>query len=319
MKIILTDDFFDCQVRNGLIYLWDTLGMLIIVDIRQLVLDQQKHYRGNITFELNRELINNYTIYAENVEGGIFPMDTIFVGNHLYTATETGLYKRYINGKEKRRQVSKNMSKKLLGMRLFELASGINETMAMAAGKEGVLEMYNPNKMRVSKWSHPLEKEIEYGIYLVHKNDSRSVMYEEQDILSIGKTGVYYRMNFRPIRKTGKKDVLIRAYKNTKEIKDIPAVLRIPEEKKQLIEEKKLPVTLTVSTQIRKRLDGQYGVAYVSKQQVVADTIQYGIKTIWGPITRCRTGSGFGGRNNLLITVLDDRVEITDFMGEEEL
>ena len=39
------------------------------------------------------------------------------------------------------------------------------------------------------------------------------------------------------------------------------------------------------------------------------------MKVINGPITRCRIGSGFGAFNNLLIIVLDDRVEITDFKG----
>lgn len=313
MKIVLTADFYDCQVKGSLIYLWDTWGKVIVVDIRELVTDMQKSSGSYIDIELNMELINKYIISVDDVSGGVFPIDTAFMGKYLFTATESGLYKRFVEGNRLVRKEQKRKSEKLLGIRLYELASGANDLMAIAAGKEGVLELYNPKKMRISKWSHSLKREIREGIYLVHGKDSRSVMYEQQNILSSDKKGSLYRLNFLPSRNSRSGERMLRSYQNTIVLNDIPSILSVTQHKQQTDGVKSLSVPATGI--IRKKLEGKFGFAFWSKKEIVVDLGNNGVKIISGPITRCRIGSGFGAYNNLLIVVLDDRVEITDFKG----
>lgn len=315
MNIVLTADFYDCQVKGGLIYLWDTWGKVIVVDIRELVTDLQKRSGPFIEIELNKELINKHIIYVDDVSGGVFPIDTAFMGRFLFTATESGLYKRYVEEKRLKRKEQKRKSSKLLDIRLYELASGANGVMAIAAGKEGVLELYNPKKMRISKWSHSLQKEIRDGIYLVHGKDSRSVMYEQQNILSSDKKGNLYRLSFLPSRNPRSGERMLRSYQNTKVLNDIPSILNFTQQKQQADGVKNLPAPVSTTGKIRKRLEGKFGLAFSSKKNVFVDLGNNGVKVINGPITRCRIGSGFGAFNNLLIIVLDDRVEITDFKG----
>ena len=315
MKIILTADFYDCQIRGSLIYLWDTWGKVIVVDIRELVSGMQKEPDSNIFIELNRELIKKHIISVDDVSGGVFPVDTAFIGKYLYTATETGLYKKIIEVSKSERNTQKRKATKLLGIRLFELALGPNSVMAIAAGKEGVLELYNPQKMRISKWSHSLEREIRNGIYLVHGKESRSVMYEDQNILSSDKKGNLYRLNFLPPRNPKRGERMLRSYQNTKIINELPSVLEIPRDKMHIPGLNNLPAPISASGKIRKRLEGIFGLVYMSKKEVVVDLGRKGAQIVKGPITRCRIGSGFGASNNLLITILDDRVEITDFKG----
>lgn len=313
MKIVLTEDIFDCQVKRGLIYIWDTFGQVVILDIRQLVSEISRDSGSNITIELNHELIDKYAVSYGKIEGGVFPMDTVIEGGKLYVATETGLFKRYIGGVEKKRRYDDIKAVKLIDAHICELSTGRTGTIAMAAGKDGVLELYNPKKMRISKWEHSLTKEITRGIYLVHGKDARTVMFEEQNIVSSDKRGCFYRMNFLPMKSAKKGEVVVRSYKNTSVLEGVPEALTISNEKILEARTKNLPAISTNHTLIRKVIKGTFGIAYISKQEVIVDTSNYGVRMIEGPITRCRMGSGFGGVNNLLITVLDDRVEISDF------
>ena len=56
MNIVLTADFYDCQVKGGLIYLWDTWGKVIVVDIRELVTDLQKSLINAAAQFLSRQI-----------------------------------------------------------------------------------------------------------------------------------------------------------------------------------------------------------------------------------------------------------------------
>ena len=124
-----------------------------------------------------------------------------------------------------------------------------------------------------------------------------------------------YRLNFLPSRNPRNGERMLRSYQNTIVLNDIPSILKLTQQKQQANGVKNLPAPVSDTGKIRKRLEGKFGFAFSSKKEVVVDLGNNGVKVISGPITRCRIGSGFGAYNNLLIVVLDDRVEITDFKG----
>ena len=82
-------DFFDCQLYKGHLYVWTMEGALNIYN----------WYKILNLFE-NQESVDLSNIVSEQksitLAGGLFPTDTAIVGNSLYTALETGLYRNYI-------------------------------------------------------------------------------------------------------------------------------------------------------------------------------------------------------------------------------
>lgn len=92
-KYVLKGDFFDCQLHKGYLYIWDMDGVLSLYDWRAIrntmnLVPHAAAMHGNI-----QALARFRKGCPVEVVGGMFPTDTAFIGNYLYTAVETGLYR----------------------------------------------------------------------------------------------------------------------------------------------------------------------------------------------------------------------------------
>lgn len=341
MRIIIEGDFFDCQVIRDRFFLWDTYGVLRVLDLRNTLKDISHKNGGNIVFTLHKEVGEKYVISTLRIKGGIYPLDSAYMGEHLYTATESGLFRRYLPEGEKIIDVSKGISKKLIDVRFIELSPQPN-MMAMAGAEEGVFELYNPKKYRITKSGHE-PKNQENGIYSVNRTFSKSVWYEKDNIANISNNGSFYLCHYRTNKQPDDQGRRLRTYLKQEALVDklvlsLPAAVDVGKKETQkketggisraihiyAVENKEHqfsygfatpfhPEPVIIASKPRRYLFGEFGTAAEAKKEVVVLSRKRGEIRINGPITRARVVSGFGGKNNLLITVCSDYVLITDF------
>lgn len=344
MKIIISGDFYDCQIIRGRIFLWDTYGWLRVLDIRSEVQDLIKKNGKRFEFTIHKDVVDKFVVSFLRMKGGIFPLDSAYMGSHLYTATESGLYRRYLQNGEKIGELSRGLAKKLVDIRFMELAAG-TDMMAMAGESEGIFELYNPSVYRIAKSGHQ-PKEIEKGIYSVIKTYSKSVWYEDSDIASESENGNLYLYRFRTGSQPDNQGRKLRTYIRQESVgENLPPRLtvRASRLKCNLIEPEPLNDkpnikrhvyewnTMTpdrqthycfamfsdskpvdISSKPRRYHFGEFGIAAESRKELVVIRNNQSVIRIDGPITRARVVSGFGRKNNLLVTVCNDYVLISD-------
>lgn len=334
MRIIIQGDWYDCQVIRDRVFLWDTDGWLIVLDLRQAVYELMKEHKYAFEFTLHKDVVDKFIISSVRIKGGIYPIDSAYMGNHLYTATETGLYRRYLQEGNRIAEMPKGLSKKLIGLRFQEL-SAKSDTIAIAGGSYGLFELFNPLKYRITKSGHKA-KEIEKGIYSVNRTYSKAVWYDKQDIISINQNGSHYRSSFTINKRVDESGKILRNYIRQNLVGE-PALRMLPapdinqevsREVFTLINDNGGTVTyqftmrrfnnpVTIAGKPRKYLFGEFGMAAESKAEQVVVGKDGAIKRLEGPVTRSRVVSGFGKRNGLLVVVRNDHVLITDCENDE--
>lgn len=334
MRLIIQGDWFDCQVIRDRIFLWDTDGWLVVLDLRQTVYELQKKHGHSFEYTLHKDIVNKYIISTVRIKGGIYPLDSAYMGNHLYTATEAGLYRRYLQEGNRIVEMSNGLSRKIIGLRFQEL-SAKTDTMAMAGGSYGLFELFNPLKYRITKSGHKAE-EIEKGIYSVNRTYSKAVWYDKQDIISINNDGSHYRNSFTVNKKISGDGKILRNYIRQNligepEVRLLPAPNVLQNDSREVytvITDVNRVVTyqfmmrhfsepINISSKPRKYLFGEFGMSAESKKEQVIVGKAGTVKRIEGPITKSRVVSGFGKKNGLLVVVLNDHVMITDCNNEE--
>ena len=334
MRLIIQGDWFDCQVIRDRIFLWDTDGQMVVLDLRQAVYGLKIQYGYKFEYTLHRDLVYKFIISLVRIKGGIYPIDSAYMGNHLYTATEAGLYRRYLQEGNRIAEMPKGLSKKLIGLR-FQALSAKTNTMAMAGGSEGLFELYNPLKYRITKSGHKAE-EIEKGIYSVNRTFSKAVWYDKQDIISINKEGSHYRSSFTVNKKVDENGKILRNYIRQNLIgapgmRMLPSPIAYQKDSREvftLITDNDGVVSyqfvmrsfknpITIAGKPRKYLFGEFGMAAESKTEQIVVGKKGAVTKIEGPITRSRVVSGFGKKNGLLVVVRRDHVLITDCENDE--
>ena len=148
--IIIQGDRFDCQVIRDRVFLWDTDGWLIVIDIRPMIYELQRDHGQVFEYTIHRDVVSKYIISTVRIKGGIYPLDSAYIGNHLYTASESGLYRSYLQEGNRIAEMTKGLSKKLIGLRFQELSPKI-DTVAMASGSYG---LFDPLKYMITKSWH---------------------------------------------------------------------------------------------------------------------------------------------------------------------
>lgn len=333
MRIIVQGDFYDCQVIRDRVFLWDTYGVLMVLDIRQTMYNLIKEHGNRFEFTIHKDTVDNFVISTLRIKGGIFPVDSAYMGEHLYTATESGLYRRYIQEGERIAELPKGLAKKLIDIRFMELATK-TDMMAMAGASEGLYELYNPRKYRITKSGHEVA-EIEKGIYSVNRTFSKAVWYDKQDIISVNKEGYHYRCRYNATSKTDVNGRILRNYIKQDLIGEqnllmLPAPEAVPDNSREvytLLTDNNGDVTyqfvmrrfekpVKISSKPRKFLFGGFGMAAEARKELVVVRKDGVVKRVEGPITRSRVVSGFGKKKGLLVIVRNEHVIITD--GENE-
>lgn len=339
MRIIIQGDFYDCQLIRGRLFLWNTYGELFVMDIRQEVKDLYERYGKNFEYTVHKDIVGKFVVSSLRIKGGIFPLDSAYMGDHLYTATESGLYKRYLQDGVKISDFSKGKAKKLIDIRFMELSAKPN-MMAMAGASEGVFELYNPRVYRVTKSGHQA-KEVEKGIYSVMRTYSKSVWYERQNIASESDNGKLFLYRYRTGNQLDEGGKRLRNYirQESLQVNYMPILpagngvedgkliaMPVPDENPQL--SKRVYVYKTenmysfsmfadsefaaIAGKPRRFLFGEFGIAAETKNELVIIKTDQKVLRINGPITRARVVSGFGKKNNLIAAVCSDYVLISD-------
>lgn len=330
MRIIIEGDFFDCQIIRDRIFLWDTYGWLDILDFRNAIYDLAKEYKNNFEFIIQKEAVHAYVIASLRMIGGIFPIDSVYMGNHLYTATESGLYQRYIPKGRRIVDLPKGRVKKLTDLRFKELSARPG-MLAMAGASEGLFELYDPNKYRITKSGHrviPVGK----GIYSVSRSYSKVAWYDAQDIISINKDGNLKRYIFNSSSKVDSSGKILRNYIKQDVIGGhshprLPPPSRLYDDLREvyvwkLVREggdheyhfamRNFKEPVVIASKPRRFLFGHFGMAAESRKELVVVHNDSSVVRVEGPITRSRIVSGFGKKNGLLVIVSNDNVTITD-------
>lgn len=330
MKIIIKGDFFDCQLIRDRFFVWDSWGIIRVLDYRQ---DVYNHI--GVMSNQSVELIYEDAIHLDNtitaitrMSGGIFPNDSVFVNGHLYTATESGVFRQVVGYGKELFEFSSSRSHKMTDIQVFDLSGGPGELVAMAAGKEGVFEIYNPRTMRVTKSGHDV-KDVDKGIYLVSGSTSYNVCYQDRDIYSTDQDGRTRVLSFgsgeRWTKQNGKQ---LRPYIRSNSpdgdlIKLLPTGEGTHREAERSLGLQQFEIwSFSLSrtpNQINRVLgkprtvsEAVFGTVVEAREEVVIQQLDNAVKRISGPITRTRVLSGFGGKRNLLMVVLNDRIEILD-------
>ena len=336
MKIIIQGDFYDCQFIRNRIFLWDTYGWLSVMDVRDEIQDIVNNHGWQFEYIIDKAIVNKFMIATLRLKGGIFPLDSAYMGNHLYTATETGLYRRYLQNGIRIVELSQGVAKKLIDVRFVELAAQKN-IMAMAGLSEGIFELYNPRVYRITKSGHQ-PKEVEKGIYSVIRTSSKTVWYENNNIGSVSNEGKPYLYRYKMKDQPDDDGRILRTYIRQEEWpqKWVPRLQDMSHEQNDLTKVDATPLVLVYSVEDlnhhvnysfctsshrdpielkgkpRRFLHGSFGVAAETKRDLVIVRNDNKIIKVDGPITRARVVSGFGKKDNLLIAVFSDYVMITD-------
>lgn len=334
MRIIIQGDWFDCQVIRDRVFLWDADGWLIVIDIRQMIYELQRDHGRLFEYTIHKDVVSKFIISTVRIKGGIYPLDSAYMGNHLYTATESGLYRRYLQEGKRIAEMPKGFSKKLIGLRFQELSPKI-DTMAMAGGSYGLFELFDPLKYVITKSWHEA-KEVEKGIYSVNRTYSKAAWYDKQDIISIDNEGVHYRSSFTINKKTSENGKVRRNYIRQNLIGE-PEMRMLPAQNINQLDSREVLTMITdingavtyqfmmrhinepvtIAGKPRKYLFGELGMAAESKAELVVVGKNGAIKRLEGPITKSRIVSGFGKKNGLLVVVRKDHVLITDCENED--
>ena len=330
MRIIRQGDWFDCQVIRNRVFLWDTYGCLMVLDIRQAVYELIKAHGYKIEFSIHKDTVDKFIISSLRMKGGIYPVDSAYMGDHLYTATESGLYRRYLQEGESIAELPKGLAQKLIDIRFLELTAKA-DMIALSGASEGLFELYNPRKYRITKSGHETN-EVSKGIYSVKKTYTKSAWYDRHDIISINQEGIQYRSRFNTSTKADASGKILRNYIKQDLIGDInermlPARQTNPFELREVFLDilidlrgnkeyqfmmRHFEEPVKIAGKPRKYVFGGFGMAAESRQEQVVVTKDGVVKRIDGPITRSRVVTGFGKRNGLLIVVRKDHVMITD-------
>lgn len=357
MKIILQGDYYDCQVRGDRFFVWDMWGNLFVVDLRDDMVERLVKGGFRQEIEYKQEVVIRHIQAGTRIRGGMYPHDSSFVGSYLYTATESGLYKRYIDSGGRRVAIDTGKATKILGVQLFELANGQNQLMAMAGGREGVFEMYNPSMTRIVK-EGKLENDLSTRIYSVNKSYAMSVWYEGQNIVSSDHEGHSKISIFEKTERHGLSGPMQRIYLKTEKLeryerarltgrtqnkhtralshivedehlpsKNVPTLPEATLGPGEIYQDERqgeecwvkfqgIPKEFGLKGNLRRAMRGSFGYVAETKKEVLVVLKNGREIRITGPITRSRVVSGLRGRRNLLVVVLNDRIEITDFYKE---
>lgn len=345
MKIIIQGDFYDCQFIRNRFFLWDTYGWLSVMDVRAEIQDIINNHGWQFEYTINKAVVNKLMVASLRLKGGIFPLDSAYMGNHLYTATETGLYRRYLQNGTRIVELSQGLAKKLIDVRFVELAAQSN-IMAMAGLSEGVFELYNPRVYRITKSGHQ-PKEVEKGIYSVIRTSSKSVWYENNNIGSVSNEGLPFLCRYRTKVQPGEDGRILRTYVRQEE-QPQKWVPRLQDKSHQQHNQAIVPEISGDTSQMvfvheiedlnhtvnycfctsshrdhiklngkpRRFLHGSFGLAAETKRELIIVRNDNKIVRVEGPITRARVVSGFGKKDNLLVVVCSDHVMITDCNDE---
>lgn len=357
MKIVLQGDFFDCQMRGDRFFVWDMWGHLLVVDLRDDIVERLVKGGFRQEIDYRQDVVKRHIQAGTRIRGGMFPHDSSFVGSYLYTATEGGLYKRYIETGERRVAIDTGKATKVFDVQLFELANGQHQLMAMAGGREGVFEMYNPAMTRIVK-NGKLENDLTTRIYSVNKNYAMSVWYEDQNIVSSDHEGHSRISIFEKGERQGQREPVQRIYLKTEKLEryeraylaghiqhERHRTLPYTEGKEHLpinsrpmlpevifgrddispdyrrgegcwINFQGVPKEFGLKGNLRRTMRGSFGYVAETKNEVLVVLKNGREIRIPGPITKSRVVSGLRGRRNLLVVVLNDHIEITDFYKE---
>lgn len=324
MKITIQGDFFDCQIHKDTFYVWDTWGGIRSLNFNSVLAETTRDEWNKLELTYSESNIDRYHNSVCRDDTGIFPLDTLVIGNALYTAMENAVYKKSLLPNTKERKISFK-SKKVIGVRGLCLATDNLGLLAIAAGNQGVFEVFDNRKIAISKWEHRIKNE-EDGFYLVTSKSSRYVEYQERDILSWDFDWNDTLSRFRMSDRQWKDGRIRRSLLATTPINQHALV--------------KYDSSMSVQSDIRtsnnpsryfiqNQTTGQYdleiagkprcqhkaifGTVTESRKELVVQLVNGEIIRIEGPITRSRVLSGYGGRNNLLMVVLSDRIVVTNF------
>lgn len=168
MTITIIGDYFDCHVYKHKLFLWDMCGYLSVYNWNTLLAESKGE---NV---ISEETLQKHFIGKTPIIGGIFPFQTEFYENHLFSAMQDGLFRRYIPQGKKLRNISKGKPKCLISETIHSVSININgdiyaegddsfcylpRTLALPAGNNrGVLE--NKEHAIQSNHSFALSKSI---------------------------------------------------------------------------------------------------------------------------------------------------------------
>ena len=334
MRIIIQGDWFDCQVIRDRVFLWDCDGYLVVLDIRDPIYKNMQESRNDIKYIFSKDVLEKFIVSYLRIKGGIYPLDSVYMGDHLYTATESGLFRRYLQKGDNIAEMNKGLSKKLTDIRFLELTARA-DMIAMAGASEGLFELYNSNKYRITKSGHKVD-EVAKGIYSVIKTYTKSVWYDKYDIISMDKHGLQYRCRFNSNSKADESGKILRNYikkdflgdSNIRLLPTMDQDWRTSREVYTIIDNDKGDVSyyfqikysqqpIQIASKPRRFLFGSFGMASESKKELVVVDKDFKVKRIEGPITRARVVSGFGKKNGLLVIVCKDQVIISDIENDD--
>lgn len=346
MKIILKGDFYDCQIIRGRVFLWNTWGQLFVYDIRENLKECIEKTKGqDAVLVIQNGVLDKFLVATVNVKGGIYPLDSAFMGNHLYTSTETGLFKRYIQTGKGMYDFSKGKAMPIFRVPFYNIAVGDNY-MALAGKEEGVFELFNDKRYRISKDGHPV-KMVANGLYSVNRSYSNHVWYDDKNIISKDDSGQSYLFQYRVSLKSDNVGRYLRTYLKRSEneltitsgIRMLPSFESVKLEGKRRIEDQEFlrqdmskkrtqslntsrmeyrfiadgynKAIISIGSKPRRNFKAGYGVVVESKKEVVIVKSDGNVIRIPGPITRARNVKDSFGKDYLTV-VLNDSVIIDD-------
>lgn len=331
MNIYIKGDFFDCQIHKAKLYIWDTWGILYVFNWRALLMYAERVDENDLA--ISQGLLRKFEYSSVRIKGGIFPMDSAFVENHLFTATESGLYRRYIpEGTTRITRFRESKSRNLLeGVRVFSLSvNQMGGTLAISAGNEGLLEWYDKDKYSVTKQ----KQKVVYEIYKVRKAPSLYSSYLSEGLFSANDvtTPIFCYYQERRSRE-GISRSMLRAYtgeqmevmRNSQRYwTDDNNIYALGEDSidsfavtgnTQNMIERRGSIALHISStqRVRKAASASFGhvLDYKTKLTVTSKDGLF-TYTIEGPITRWRILKSRKPDSDLLVVVLDDQIRITD-------
>lgn len=338
MNIYIKGDFFDCQIYRNKLYIWDTWGFLYVFEWRAL-LEYADRIDGNDLI-ISQELLRKFEYSSVRIKGGIFPMDSAFVENHLFTATESGLFRRYIPDSAKRMsRFREGRSRNLLeGVRVFSLSvNQMGETLAISAGKMGLLEWYDKEKYSVTKQ----KRKVDMDLYKVRKTPSLYSSYMPDGLFSTDDAAnpifCYYQ---EKKNRDGINRSMLRAYtRDQMEVlqnslkywadgnkiyalssQSIDSFSVTGDTQNMIVKSESIDLDNPLRLRVRKAASASFGHVLDYKPNLTIKS-KDGLYThvIEGPITRWRILKYRKPNSDLLVVVLDDQILITDCRLEHGL
>lgn len=181
LKIVISGNYYDCQIYRGRLYLWTFKGSLQVFDWEHIVQSQiidkydwlpitlgfiDGHYlykpEANRIFNdadfrdllsnryekatkysivLSFHDIENSLIGEQNVPSNLLPTDTEIYGNTLYYINETGLYKASAHRNRSEKYPVSSRPTKLWDCILLSLKANKYPQIALSGGCEGLFEL----------------------------------------------------------------------------------------------------------------------------------------------------------------------------------